>query len=272
MSVVVTGGAGFVGSNLVRGLNASGVTDVVVVDDLTRGDKFHNLADLTIADFVDKREFLELVGRRALSPRPDVILHQGACTNTMAGDGRYMMENNYRYSRVLLDYALGARVPFVYASSAAVYGASRRFAEEPATSDRSTCTGTRSCCSTSTSGSLLPERRAPWWSCGTSTSTPPRAALFLAQGPVRTGIVNLGTGGSRSFNDVARALIACHGAGAIRYEPLPEGLEARYQSFTEADMRGLRALGYADPFVPLEEGARRYYADITAASRAGGGQ
>lgn len=306
---VVTGGAGFVGSNIVRVLNEAGVTDIVVVDDLTRGDKFRNLADLTIADFLDKREFLSLVERRALGPRIRVILHQGACTNTMESDGRYMMENNYRYSRVLLDYALGARVPFVYASSAAVYGGSRHFEEVPANERplnvygyskllfdqhvrrvlpeaRSTVVGLRyfnvygpreqhkgpMASIVHQLYRQLAERSAVALFAGTGgyadgeqrrdfvfVEDVVRANLFFAHGPVRKGIVNLGTGRSGSFNDVAGALIACHGAGEVGYKRLPEGLEAKYQSFTEADVRGLRALGYAEPFVPLEEGVPRYY-------------
>ena len=128
MKIVVTGAAGFIGANLVKALNERGETDIVAVDNLTRADKFLNLTDCEIADYLDKNELLELVRRRAL-PKPDVVFHQGACSNTMETDGRYMMENNYRYSLELLRWCQSERVPYVYASSAAVYGLGPVFEE-----------------------------------------------------------------------------------------------------------------------------------------------
>jgi ADP-L-glycero-D-manno-heptose 6-epimerase len=128
---VVTGAAGFIGSQLVRALNARGAANIVAVDDLTRADKFRNLAGCEIADYLDKREFLDRVGEGEFEGALDAVLHQGACSDTMATDGRYVMENNYRYSVTLLDYCLGEEVPFLYASSAAVYGGSRVFRESP---------------------------------------------------------------------------------------------------------------------------------------------
>ena len=115
MKIVVTGAAGFIGANLVKALNTKGETDIVAVDNLARADKFHNLVDCEIADYVDKNELLELVRRRALG-KPDVVFHQGACSDTMQTDGRYMMENNYRYSLELLRWCQAERVPYVYAS------------------------------------------------------------------------------------------------------------------------------------------------------------
>jgi len=129
MAMIVTGGAGFIGANLVKALNARGETDVVVVDNLERADKFANLADCEIADYLDKRRFLELVADGRYDAKVDAVLHQGACSDTMQTDGRYMMDNNYRYSRVLLDWCQAHRVPFLYASSASVYGAGSVFRE-----------------------------------------------------------------------------------------------------------------------------------------------
>jgi ADP-L-glycero-D-manno-heptose 6-epimerase len=131
MKVIVTGAAGFVGSNNVHALNARGERDVVAVDNLTRAEKFANLTDAEIGDYIDKQAFLELVRRRAL-PKPDVVFHQGACSDTMETDGRYMMENNYRYSVELFRWCQELRVPLVYASSAAVYGLGPVFREERA--------------------------------------------------------------------------------------------------------------------------------------------
>jgi ADP-L-glycero-D-manno-heptose 6-epimerase len=123
MYIVVTGAAGFVGSNLVKALNARGETQIVAVDDLSDGDKFVNLADCESADYLDKEEFLRWVESGKLDGAVRAVLHQGACSDTTEKNGRYMLENNFRYSVRLLDFCRAGRVPFIYASSAAVYGA-----------------------------------------------------------------------------------------------------------------------------------------------------
>ena len=128
MRIIVTGAAGFIGANNVKALNARGETDVLAVDNLELADKFRNLTDCELSDYLDKREFLDLVKRRAL-PKPDVVFHQGACSDTMQTDGRYMTENNYRYSLELLNWCQELKVPLVYASSAAVYGGGQTFVE-----------------------------------------------------------------------------------------------------------------------------------------------
>jgi ADP-L-glycero-D-manno-heptose 6-epimerase len=129
MALIVTGAAGFIGSNLVRALNGRGITDIVAVDNLTRGEKSANLADLEIADYIDKQDFIEALRQGAFGIKPDAVFHQGACSDTMESNGRYMMENNYRYSLDLLDWCQGSGVPFIYASSASVYGAGKVFRE-----------------------------------------------------------------------------------------------------------------------------------------------
>jgi ADP-L-glycero-D-manno-heptose 6-epimerase len=128
MYYVVTGAAGFIGSRIVEALNRAGVTEIIAVDNLQRADKVRNLARLEIADFLDKGEFLRRLDQ--FDDAVEALLHQGACSDTMETDGRYMMENNYRYSKALLEWCQEAEVPLIYASSASVYGASPEFREE----------------------------------------------------------------------------------------------------------------------------------------------
>ena len=129
MTYVVTGAAGFIGSRLVAALNRAGITDVLAVDNLRNADKFRNLVDCEIQDYLDKRDFLERVVANQFEGVIEAVFHQGACSDTLQADGRYMMDNNYRYSRELLDWCQDEEVPFLYASSASVYGAGRDFAE-----------------------------------------------------------------------------------------------------------------------------------------------
>jgi ADP-L-glycero-D-manno-heptose 6-epimerase len=130
MHYVVTGACGFIGANLVKGLNERGISDIIAVDNLTKADKFRNLTDCDIADYLDKSEFLSLVESGQLDGGVEAILHQGACSDTMEADGRYMMANNYRYSLALLDFCQEQEIPLLYASSASVYGGGSAFSEE----------------------------------------------------------------------------------------------------------------------------------------------
>src|SRR5271170_3337350 len=300
--IILTGGAGFIGSNLLASLNAKGITDVLVVD--RRGVNFRNLADLRFSDFITPEDFTRALERKSLPARIDAIFHQGACADTTCTDGRYMIENNFTFSRLILDFALARKVPLVYASSAAVYGASRAFAptrenERPlnlyglsklafdnhvrsaAAKSESTVAGLRyfnvygpreshkgkmasmvyqlyrqlkdggrARLFEGTDGYANGEQRRDF----VFVNDIVRVNLALAEGPVRTGVLNVGTGRSRTFNDVARIIVSQLGAGAIDYVPFPVNLSGKYQSFTEAELRELRAAGYAEPFSTLEEG------------------
>ena len=139
MSILVTGAAGFIGCNNVLALNERGITDIIAVDNLERGEKYQNLAKCSISDYFDKRDFIARV-RDGSAPKPEAIFHQGACSDTMEHDGKYMMENNYRYTLELYRWAQELGIPFIYASSAATYGAHQEFIEDV----RSTSTATPS--------------------------------------------------------------------------------------------------------------------------------
>jgi ADP-L-glycero-D-manno-heptose 6-epimerase len=123
--LIVTGGAGFIGSNLVHELNAHGITDILVVDNLANARKFQNLNGARYVDYMDKREFRRAINENALGTNKiEAILHQGACSNTLEDDGVYMMDNNFQYTKEVLNFAIRFSAPLVYASSAAVYGLS----------------------------------------------------------------------------------------------------------------------------------------------------
>jgi ADP-L-glycero-D-manno-heptose 6-epimerase len=129
MALMVTGAAGFIGSNLVKALNARGERDVIAVDNLEHADKVANLGDLEISDFIDKLDLAERLEDDDFDGNVTAVLHQGACSDTMETDGRYMMANNYEYSMALMGWCQAKKIPFIYASSASVYGSGKVFRE-----------------------------------------------------------------------------------------------------------------------------------------------
>ncbi|HEX6259354.1 MAG TPA: ADP-glyceromanno-heptose 6-epimerase, partial [Woeseiaceae bacterium] len=304
---IVTGGAGFIGSNLVRRLIDETGDDVIVVDDLTDGHKFTNIAALPIADYLDKNEFVESLSSR-FSGGIQSLFHQGACSTTTEWDGRYMMKNNYSYSKTLLHHCLIHDIPFIYASSAAVYGGAAKFSEAPenelplnvygwskllfdryvrslATEPTAQVVGLRyfnvygpgeqhkgpmASVAWHFNRQLLADNEILLFegSDGYADGEQRRdfvyvddvcaVNLWFLQHRQASGVFNVGTGESQSFNDVANAVIDWHGHGRIRYIPFPEQLAGAYQSFTQADLSALRRIGCDIRFRDVGAGIRAY--------------
>ncbi|MGH8280208.1 MAG: ADP-glyceromanno-heptose 6-epimerase [Gammaproteobacteria bacterium] len=306
--IIVTGGAGFIGSNLVLALNRGGHSDIVVVDDLKDGTKFRNLVAAEIADYRDKDAFLDQLNTGEPGPI-EAVFHEGACSNTTEWDGRYMMAVNYEYSKALLEYCLKHDIPFIYASSAAVYGGGTVFKEERQYEQPLNLYGyskflfdqyVRRRMHDGLSSQIVGFRYFNVYGPREQHKGKMASTAFhfnhqiLVDGVCRlfegsggyadgeqrrdfihvddvcavnlwawkhakvSGIFNLGTGKSQTFNDVASAVIQFHGKGKIEYIPFPENLKGRYQSFTEADLSKLRAAGCDHKFMTVEQGVQKY--------------
>ena len=126
---IVTGGAGFIGSNIIKALNSKGIRNILLVDDLTDGKKCLNLSDLDIADYMDMYDFLDAIKNDTLGIKPTAVFHEGACSATTEWDGKFVMNVNYQYSKAVLDFCLKHGAAFSYASSASVYGSGPVFQE-----------------------------------------------------------------------------------------------------------------------------------------------
>ncbi len=321
MYTVVTGAAGFIGSNLVKALNQRGETEILVVDEPKHHNKSPNLADCKIADYLDKDVFIERLCGKKFDGKISTVLHQGACTDTTESDGNYMLQNNYHYSLRLLEYCQQQDVPFIYASSAAVYGAGKVFKEEREHEAPLNVYGYSKFMFDQMVRNRLSERSAQiaglryfnvygprerhkgrmasvamhffdeyratgkvnlFQGSGGYTDGEQRrdfisvedvikVNLFFLDHPGKSGIFNVGTGASQTFNEVAAATVnACRKGephlnlkqmreqGTIHYIPFPEILQGKYQSYTQADIGALRSAGYQEPFLNVQQGVARY--------------
>jgi ADP-L-glycero-D-manno-heptose 6-epimerase len=304
--IVVTGGAGMIGSNIIARLNADGETGILVVDDLTDGTKFRNLAPLAIADYIDKDDFLDRLARDAFGPI-DAIFHQGACSATTEWDGRMMMRTNYGYSQALLAYCQTGKIPFVYASSAAVYGNSTVFAEDggheaplnvygyskklfddylrrhwdqleaPVVGLRyfnvygpnEAHKGSMASVAYHLFHQVMKGENPKLFGAYDGVDAGQQSRDFVHVGDVAdvniwawksgvSGIFNCGTGRAEPFLNVANAVIAATGRGAVEFVPFPDHLKGRYQSFTQADISALRNAGYNGDFRTVAKGTTCY--------------
>ena len=323
--ILVTGGAGFIGSNIVHALSQRGEA-TFVVDNLKRPEKFHNVVDAEVVDYMGKEEFIERLERGEFAGKFSAVFHEGACSDTMEMDGEYMMRNNFRYSVSLFHFCQKEKIPFIYASSAAVYGAEEGFTEERS--------GERPLNVYGYSKFLFDQYVRNFWKQngdrgaqvvglryfnvygprefhkGNMASVPlHQYRQFLADGQVKlfgeydgyaagtqtrdfvyiddvvsvnlffldnrdkSGIFNLGTGRAQPFNDIAVAVVnnLKPEAGALaldaiveqkllEYVAFPDKLKGKYQSFTQANIAKLRAIGYDKPFYDVSAGVTAYIA------------
>lgn len=324
MTIVVTGAAGFIGSNIVKALNARGETDIIAVDNLTKGDKFLNLVGCEIADYVDKQDFLPSLLQGHLDGEIRAIFHEGACSDTMNHDGKYMMENNYQYTLSLFEYCQDEEIQFLYASSAATYGKGTVFKEErqyegplnvygyskflfdqvlrrrmqdgltaqvagfryfnvygpqEQHKGRMASVAFHNFNQYRETGKVKLFAGNDGYGDGmqsrdfVSVEDVVKVNLYFLDHPEKCGIFNLGSGRAQPFNDVAVATVnACRRhegkpaltlaelveQGILEYIEFPEALKGKYQSFTQADISKLRAYGYEEPMLTVEQGVDRY--------------
>jgi ADP-L-glycero-D-manno-heptose 6-epimerase len=331
MLYIITGAAGFIGSNLVKALNERGETNIIAVDNLKNADKFRNLTDCDIADYLDKDDFLKKIQDGSFDGQVSTVLHQGACSDTMETDGRYMMENNYRYTLSLLNFCQKENIPFLYASSASVYGGGSVFKEgreceaplnvyayskflfdqivrrrwpqrsgqivglryfnvygaREAHKGRMASVAYHFFNQYRAEGRIKLFEGCDGYANGgqlrdfVSIEDVVKVNMYFLDNPDKSGIFNLGTGQAQSFNDVAVAtvntlrtaqsesdtgqrngqalsLAELQKQGIINYIPFPDQLRGKYQSYTQADIGALREIGYAEPFLNVEQGVARY--------------
>jgi ADP-L-glycero-D-manno-heptose 6-epimerase len=331
MYYIVTGAAGFIGSNLVKALNQRGENNIIAVDNLKSADKFKNLVDCDIADYLDKEDFLGRLTDGFFDGLLTAVLHQGACSDTMESDGRYMMKNNYQYSLEILNYCQNEEVPFLYASSASVYGGGAVFEENReheaplnvyayskflfdqvvrrrwnrrsaqivglryfnVYGQREQHKGRMA----SVAYHLFNQYRSEghvklFEGCDgyahggqlrdfVSVEDVVKVNMHFLEHPEKSGIFNLGTGQAQSFNEVAVATVNALRTGKaetaltleemcqtdlLRYIAFPAQLKGKYQSYTQAEISALRAVGYAEPFLNVEQGVTRYVKYLLSAS------
>jgi ADP-L-glycero-D-manno-heptose 6-epimerase len=309
--VLVTGGAGFIGSALVWGLNRLGCSNVVIADFAAPTERQHNLHALNFVDYLDPDMALRGLSSGSLG-KFDFIFHLRACSSTTETDANYLHRNNYEYSRVLAEYALSTGARFVYASSAATYGAEvdtddvdpRHLAflrplnpygnskhmvdlhawqhgwldrivglkyfnvfgpNEDHKGDMRSVVHKSFAQVTATGAIRLFRSYRPEYGDGEQkrdflyVKDAVRMTLYVAANRSANGIFNVGSGEAHTWNELAHAVFAALGrAPRIEYIDMPEAIRDKYQYFTQADIRKLRAAGYAQTITPFDEAVRDY--------------
>ena len=311
--IVVTGSNGFIGSNLIKGLNNLGHTDIIAVDDHSNPELKENITHCAISDYLEIQEFFDQVKtKRFDNQNIEAIFHQGACSNTMEWDSEYLYKNNLLYSKELLKLANRIKIPFIYASSASVYGDGSEFEEsienenpinlyayskfkfdqivrQELKKNETQIVGLRyfnvygpqeqhkgnmASVAYHLHNQLKDNDKIKLFegSHGYGNGEQRRdfiyvddvvkVNLWFLKNKKISGIFNLGTGRSQTFNDVANAVIDWNKKGTIEYIEFPEKLLDAYQSFTQADITKLRNVGYEEEFLSVQEGVFRYLSSL----------
>ena len=307
--IVVTGSNGFIGSNLIKGLNEIGYKDIIAVDDQDDPELKDNIAHCDIQDFLNIDEFINLIRNNEIDgTKIRAIFHQGACSNTMEWDADFLYKNNLLYSKELLNFSQKTQTPLIYASSASVYGAGKIFEESIENEDpinlyayskfkfdqlvrqeliksetqivglryfnvygpQEQHKGTMASVAFHLHNQLKENEEIKLFegSEGYDDGEQRRdfiyvedvvkVNLWFLENQKVSGIFNVGTGKSQTFNEVADSVINWNKRGKINYIPFPERLKGTYQSYTQADISKLRKAGYKDEFLNVQEGVKKY--------------
>lgn len=307
--IVVTGSNGFIGSNLIKGLNEMGIKDIIAVDDHSSLELKENIAHCEIQDYIDIEEFLDQVISNQFDNKGiRAVFHQGACSNTMEWDAEYLYKNNLLYSKELLKLSKKLNIPLIYASSASVYGSGKEFKEFIKHEDpinlyayskfkfdqivrKELEDSTAQIVGLRYFNVYGPQERhkknmasvafhlhnqlkeaeeiklfkgSDGFEDGEQrrdfiyVEDVVKVNLWFLENPNVSGIFNVGTGESQTFNDVAEAVIDWNKKGKIKYIEFPEKLKGAYQSYTQADIAKLREAGYEEEFLNVQEGVNRY--------------
>ena len=307
--IVVTGSNGFIGSNLIKGLNEIGYKNIIAVDDQDNPELKENIAHCDVQDFLNIGEFINLIRNNEIDgTKIRAIFHQGACSNTMEWDADFLYNNNLLYSKELLNFSQKTKTPLIYASSASVYGAGKIFKESVEYEDpinlyayskfkfdqlvrqeliksetqivglryfnvygpQEQHKGTMASVAFHLHNQLKENEEIKLFegSEGYDDGEQRRdfiyvedvvkVNLWFLKNQKVSGIFNIGTGKSQTFNEVAHSVINWNKRGKINYVPFPEKLKGAYQSYTQADISKLRKAGYKDEFLNVQEGVKKY--------------
>jgi len=307
--IIVTGSNGFIGSNLIKGLNEIGYKDIIAVDDQDDVELKENIAHCDVQDFLNIDEFINLIRNNEIDgTKIKAIFHQGACSNTMEWDADFLYNNNLLYSKELLNFSQKTKTSLIYASSASVYGAGKIFKESVEYEDpinlyayskfkfdqlvrqeliksesqivglryfnvygpQEQHKGTMASVAFHLHNQLKDNEEIKLFEGSDDyddgeqrrdfiyVEDVVKVNLWFLKNQKVSGIFNVGTGKSQTFNEVAHSVINWNKRGKINYVPFPEKLKGAYQSYTQANISKLREAGYKDEFLNVQEGVKKY--------------